>query len=206
MPLMLDIAFFLTSVVLISMSGVMMPGPVTTVAVAKGRESGLAGALIALGHGAVEIPLMILIYLGFAQFFSYEIVRRAIGLAGGLMLGSMGIQMFRTSNYVEEERGGLKLSSVFSGVATTGANPYFYLWWATIGSALVLNSALFGLTGFLLFALVHWSCDLFWYLFISQTVYRSRRLWSPMAHRIVYGVCSAILIVFGVWFTYSAAK
>ncbi|MEM3018099.1 MAG: LysE family transporter [Candidatus Bathyarchaeia archaeon] len=198
MTLMLDIAFFLASVVLISMSGVMMPGPVTAVAVAKGRESGRAGALIALGHGAVEIPLMVLIYLGFAQFFSYEIVRRAIGFAGGLMLGSMGVQMFRARDYIDLEQRGLSLSSLFSGVATTGANPYFYLWWATIGSALVLNSTLFGLTGFFLFALVHWSSDLFWYLFISQTVYRSRG--------IVYGACSAILIVFGAWFVYSAAS
>jgi threonine/homoserine/homoserine lactone efflux protein len=206
MSLMLDIAFFLASVVLISMSGVMMPGPVTAVAVAKGRESGRAGALIALGHGAIEIPLMVLIYFGFAHFFSNMIVRRAMGFAGGLMLGSMGVQMFRARDYVEGGQRGFRFSSLFSGVATTGANPYFYLWWATIGSALVLNSALFGLIGFLLFALVHWSCDLFWYLFISQTVYRSRRLWNPKIHRVVHGVCSAILIVFGAWFIYSAAK
>jgi len=203
---MLDMVLFLASVVVISLSGVMMPGPVTAVTVAKGRESGHAGALIALGHGAIEIPLMILIYLGFAQLFSYEIVRRTIGFVGGLMLGFMGVQMFRARGYVEGEERKLKFSSLFSGVTTTGANPYFFLWWATIGSALVVNSALFGLMGFLLFALVHWSCDFFWYLFISQAVHKSRRLWNPRVHQFVFGVCAAILIVFGVWFVYSAAK
>jgi len=201
-----DIAIFLASVVAISLSGVMMPGPVTTVTVAKGRESGYAGALVALGHGVIEIPLMVLIYLGFAQFFSCEIVKRAIGLVGGLMLGFMGVQMFRAREYVAGEERSLKFSSVFSGVATTGANPYFFLWWATIGSALVVNSTLFGLVGFLLFAVVHWSCDLFWYLFISQAVHKSRRLWTSRVHQIVFGVCAAILIVFGVWFIYSATK
>jgi len=181
-----------------------MPGPVTAATVIKGRKSGNAGALIALGHGVVEIPLMVLIYLGFTQFFSIDVVRRAIGFVGGLMLGYMGLQMFRTKYNIEEMEADIKLGSILSGVVTTGANPYSFLWWATIGSALVINSTLFGLIGFLLFAVVHWSCDFFWDLFVSKAVYSSRSLWNSKIYRIVFGVCSFILIFFGIWFIYSA--
>ncbi len=204
MEYLLNVPFFLASVAIISLSGVLMPGPVTAVTIAKGRSSGNAGALIALGHGVIEIPLMILIYFGFAQFFTYEIVRRTIGFVGGIMLGFMGLQMYRTKDQVERGEKNMNFSSILSGVITTGANPYFFLWWATIGSALVINSALFGLTGFLLFATVHWSIDFFWVLFVSKTVYRSRGLWNPKIHRMVFGICASILIFFGIWFIYSA--
>ena len=64
-----DLLSFLLSVVFVSLSGVMMPGPVFAVTVAKGYRSKVAGVLIALGHGAIEFPLMFLIYFGFTQFF-----------------------------------------------------------------------------------------------------------------------------------------
>jgi len=206
MDFLLNVPVFLASVVIISLSGVMMPGPVMAVTISKGRSNGNAGAMIALGHGIIEIPLMILIYFGFAHFFSYEIVRRVIGFIGGIMLGFMGLQMFKAKDQIGGEERNMKFSSMFSGVVTTGANPYFFLWWATIGSALVINSTLFGLTGFLLFALVHWLCDFFWDLFVSKAVYKSRNLWNLKVHKIVFSVCASILIIFGTWFIYSAIK
>ena len=206
MDFLLNVPVFLASVVIISLSGVMMPGPVMAVTISKGRSNGNAGAIIALGHGIIEIPLMILIYFGFAPFFSYEIVRRVIGFIGGIMLGFMGLQMFKAKDQIGGKERNMKFSSMFSGVVTTGANPYFFLWWATIGSALVINSTLFGLTGFLLFALVHWLCDFFWHLFVSKAVYKSRNLWNSKVHKIVFSVCASILIIFGTWFIYSAIK
>ena len=204
MDFLLNVPLFLASVVVISLSGVMMPGPVMAVTIAKGRESGNAGIFIALGHGVIEIPLMFVIYLGFAQFFVNETVTRVIGLIGGGMLVYMGLQMFRTRYQGIEERKKTSISSLFSGVLTTGANPYFFLWWATIGTVLVINSTLFGLVGFLLFAVVHWLCDFFWCLFVSKAVHKSRKFWNTRMHQIVFGICAAILVVFGVWFVYSA--
>jgi threonine/homoserine/homoserine lactone efflux protein len=123
---LLDVPLFLVSVAIISLSGVMMPGPVMAVTIAKGKSSGNAGALIALGHGIIEIPLMVSIYLGFAQFFAYEIVRRVIGFVGGVMLGFMGAQMFKTKDHVEAGELNMKFNSLFSGIVTTTANPYFF--------------------------------------------------------------------------------
>ncbi len=61
---------FLLSLVGISLSGVMMPGPMFAVTLAKSYKSQLAGTQIALGHAIVEIPLMLLIYFGFGRFIS----------------------------------------------------------------------------------------------------------------------------------------
>jgi len=201
---MLSMLGFLASVIVISLSGVMVPGPVTAVTVAEGRRDGNAGALIAVGHGVVEVPLMVLIYLGFAQLFTCDVARRGIGFAGGLTLGVMGLQMFRVRGGVEPFVGGVRFNSIVSGIAATGSNPYFFLWWATVGSALVATSNIFGLTGFMLFAFTHWLCDFFWYLLISRSVFKSRRLWSLKVQRMVFSICGFTLILFAAWFLYSA--
>jgi len=53
---------FLFTAVVISLSGVMAPGPITAVTIGKGSKSPYAGALIAIGHGIVEFPLMVAIF------------------------------------------------------------------------------------------------------------------------------------------------
>jgi len=66
---------FLLEAVLISLSGVIAPGPVTAVTVGKGTKSPHAGAIIALGHGVVEIPLVILILYGFGDILKITYIK-----------------------------------------------------------------------------------------------------------------------------------
>jgi len=196
-----DLWLFLLSTIFISLTGVMMPGPVFAVTVAKGYREKIAGALIAFGHGVIEFPLMVLIYSGFARFFAFSTTKVAISLIGGLMLIYMGIEMFKAKGRTQEEgKGNLKYGSFMAGVMTTCANPYFFLWWGTIGAALIMTATIFGPMGFLLFAVTHWLCDFIWDLFVSVTIFRSRRLWSKKVHEIVFGACAVVLIGFGVWF------
>ncbi|UCC91018.1 MAG: lysine transporter LysE, partial [Dehalococcoidia bacterium] len=58
---------FLASVAVISLSGVMMPGPAFAVTVAKSYKSPFAGIKVALGHALVEVPVMVLIYRGLTR-------------------------------------------------------------------------------------------------------------------------------------------
>ena len=57
MEFITDFYLFLASVLLISLSGVLMPGPLFAVTVRKAAKSKFSGALIAVGHGIVEFPL-----------------------------------------------------------------------------------------------------------------------------------------------------
>ena len=68
MAFITDPYVFFASVALISMSGVLMPGPLFAVTIEKAAKSKTAGALIAVGHGIVEFPLMFLIFFVLSQF------------------------------------------------------------------------------------------------------------------------------------------
>ena len=60
---------FLFQAMIISLSGVMAPGPITAATIAAGTKSRHSGALIAVGHGIVEFPLMFLILAGIGIIF-----------------------------------------------------------------------------------------------------------------------------------------
>nr|MBC8511894.1 LysE family transporter [Dehalococcoidia bacterium] len=143
------------------------------------------------------------IYFGFAHFFASPEAKKIIGLAGGLMLIFMGAMVFRVTGKAVGEAADLPYGSFITGVIMTGANPYFFLWWATIGVALIATAAEFGIWALLLFAVVHWSCDLVWEQLVSMSVFKTRHLWTQKVQRTVFGICALVLVGFGVWFCFS---
>ncbi|MDI6815425.1 MAG: LysE family transporter [Dehalococcoidales bacterium] len=197
---------FLLSVVVISLSVGMMPGPLSAVTIAKSYKSQFAGAQIALGHAIVEIPLMLLIYFGFARFFQEEMGQLILYLVGGVVLIWLGIGMFKAKARVIGMGKDLPYHSVVAGVVTSAFNPFFILWWATIGSMLIMTSLNFGTTGFALFIPVHWLCDLVWLSFISILIFRTRSLWGRKFQEGLFITCSLLLIGFGGWFLISGLK
>jgi threonine/homoserine/homoserine lactone efflux protein len=199
-----SLGLFLLSAAGISLTGVMLPGPLTAATIVKGYSNKHAGAWIAAGHAVIEIPLIVVIYFVFGRFTRSPQVEMGIYLAGGLMLIYLGFRMFRATSEASGAVGGLPASSFVTGIVITGTNPAFYIWWATVGVALVSGAAKFGLAGVILFTLVHLPCDLAWSEFLSIGTFESRRWWTQKVRRIVFSVCAAILAGFGVWFCLSA--
>ncbi|MCJ7761840.1 LysE family translocator [Candidatus Bathyarchaeota archaeon] len=199
-----DFSLFLASVVLISLSGVMMPGPLFAVTIEKAAKRKTAGVLIALGHGIVEFPLMFLIYYGITQFVIPDAVQITVGLVGGLLMMYMGIQTFRNRKKTDEKIETSRRDSLVAGVWTTAANAGFILWWITIGATLIMNAKNFGLLGFSAFAVVHWLCDLLWYTVVAVVIFKSRRFWTQSVHQAIFIFCFAIFVGFGAWFFSSA--
>jgi threonine/homoserine/homoserine lactone efflux protein len=199
-----DFPLFLASVMLISLSGVLMPGPLFAVTIQKSAKSKVAGALIAVGHGVVEFPLMVLIYFVLSQFTIPTWVQTAVGLVGGGLMISMGIQAFKNRNNQDQATVSLKRDSLLSGVWTTAANAGFILWWLTIGTALVLNAQMFGLAGFGVFAGVHWSIDFLWYAVVGLLIFKSQRFWTKRVHLGVTLFCVGVFLLFDVLFVGSA--
>src|SRR5512134_2879724 len=143
---MIDIDFllFLASVVVISLSGVIVPGPLLGVTIAKCPEGPHAGAWVGLGHGIVEMPLIALIALGFGTVFSSRPFTLAIGLLGGAMLVYLGAGIVRARGALTAGASDLPCRALPAGALATLMNPYFFVWWATVGAALVVKAAAWG--------------------------------------------------------------
>lgn len=192
-----NLLLFLGSVVVISLSGVMMPGPVLAATVTKGYREKHSGLWIGLGHGIVELPLIALIYFGLSSFFEDDRVMMGIGLAGGAMLIFIGQGMLRHRKDASGDERYMPYHPLVVGIITSLSNPYFFLWWATIGAMLISVASGFGSGVVLVFALLHLSCDIFWDWFVSLATYRSRYLWKENTQARIFGTCGLVLIVFG---------
>ncbi|MGO8806090.1 MAG: LysE family transporter [Candidatus Bathyarchaeia archaeon] len=189
---------------MISLSGVLMPGPLFAATIQQATKRKSAGALIAVGHAIVEVPLMFLIYFILTQVAIPTFVQLAVGLIGGLLMVLMGIQTFRTRNKIQENQASQKKDSLFAGIYTTAVNAGFILWWLTIGTTLILNAQLFGLIGVSIFAGIHWLCDLSWYTVTALVIFGSQRFWTARARAGITLFCAAVFIGFGVYFMSSA--
>ena len=190
----------LAGVVVISLSGVMMPGPMFAVTLAKSFKSPWAGVQISLGHAVIEAPLILLIYFGFAHFFENSIVQLVLSILGGGMVIWLGFGMFRARKDVVIQGKDLPYSAFVAGIATTALNPFFLLWWATLGSMLVMRFTEFGVGGLVLFIIVHWLCDFLWLLLVSVIIYKTHSLWGRKVQEWVFIASSLLLAGFGAWF------
>jgi threonine/homoserine/homoserine lactone efflux protein len=199
-----SLGLFLLSAVGISLTGVMFPGPMTAATIAKGYSDKHAGAWITAGHAVVEIPVIAAIYFGLGHLIDSPRVETGIYLAGGLVLMYLGFRMFRVIGGSSDAAGGLPRSPFATGVVITATNPAFYIWWVTVGAALITGATRFGLAGIILFTMVHLPCDLAWSEFVSVSTFKSRRWWTQKTRKIVFRVCAMVLAGFGVWFCLSA--
>lgn len=195
-----ELGAFLLAVGFISLSGVLMPGPVLVAAIAKGYENKHAGAWIAFGHLLVEVPLILLIAVGFKEYLDNIWVKGIVGILGGLILAYMGVKMFMMRSDREVVERAFPGHPIIAGIITTVGNPYFILWWATIGAMLIIEAQVFGALGLLGFIIVHESCDLGWDYFVSYSTYKSKDIWSEKYHKYIFGFCGILLITFGIYF------
>ena len=205
-PLLIaDFMLFLTSVVLISLSGVIMPGPLLAVTFERSSQNKTAGPLIAFGHGLIEIPLILIIYLGLTSAANVGAVQIVVGLVGGLIMIFWGVQIYRKKLQTPQETvEDKKHGALLAGAVATGANPYFIIWWITIGTALIINTELFGLVGFAVFIIIHWLCDFFWYTGVGLAVFKSKKFWTKRVQQFILIFSFTVLVGFGIWFFSSA--
>ena len=203
----MGLLFFLAQVFIISITGALQPGPVTATAITMGTRNRWAGTLMAIGHGIIEFPLMVVIVLGVGMYFKMPNVQIAIGLAGGIFLILMGIQSILSLKIqANVESKSLSSRPVLAGIILSAGNPYFLLWWATVGLALATQATKWGIWAFVLFALTHWSVDLIWLQVLSWASFKGSSLLGQRGLRVVLIFCSAALFGFGLYFIYRAVN
>src|SRR4030043_2120556 len=188
----------LGTVIVTSLSGVMMPGPMFTMTLAQSLKSPWAGVLVSLGHAVIEVPLILLVYFGLANFFQNDIVKLVLSVLGGGMIVWMGYDLFRARKKLAREGKDTSYNAFIAGILMSGLNPFFLFWWATVGS-LLLTSFIdaVGTWGLPFFIVVHWLCDLVWLSLVSFTIFRTHKFWGQRLQEWIFIVLGAALLYFG---------
>jgi threonine/homoserine/homoserine lactone efflux protein len=199
---------------LVGLSGAMMPGPLLVVALARTPAFGpRTGVMVTIGHGIVELATVALLAFGLAALVGEEpMIARVVAVVGGVMLLLMTTMMFlevragikspeSTAAKNTENVGSLKL--IREGMLATISNPYWFVWWGTIGSALVVISLQAGKLGPPVFYVGHILSDLAWYSLITILLWQGKNLLAGRRYHILIGACAVFLLWLGGWFIYS---
>lgn len=216
-------AIFGSSLV-VSLSGALSPGPLTALAVRESVDRGFwAGPALAFGHGVIELLLVIGLALGLNQVLDRDSVTATIALLGGGFLLWLGLrtvfaaptQELRIERRPAEERrrglpppaaGGAVLPPAsagwlaVAGVAVSVGNPFWVAWWATIGTAYIVESLEYGAAGVASFYTAHIITDIAWLSLIAFVLAGGRRIMSRAIYRAVLGACGLFLLALGGWF------
>ncbi len=188
----------LGAVVITSLSGVMMPGPMFAVTISKSLKSPWAGILVSLGHAVVEVPLILLVYFGLREFFQNDIFQFVLSVLGGGMIIWMSYDLFRSRKKIVREGKDTSYNAFVAGILMSGLNPFFLFWWATVGLKLINDfSSAVGAWGMPFFIIVHWLCDLVWLTFISFSIFKTHKFWGERVQEWVFIVLSIALLYFG---------
>lgn len=197
---------FISSFV-IALSGALMPGPLLTATIVGSTQRGFfTGPLIVSGHAILELALIAALLLGLAPYFQLPMVFVITAFAGSVILIWMAFGMFRSLPSLSltlkpDER---RLTNpVLSGILMSASNPYWIIWWATIGLGYIIYSQQYGIMGIVFFFAGHILADLVWYSFISAAISGGKHLLTDRIYRGLVAVCAVFLLVFACYFVYA---
>lgn len=190
---------------MIALSGALVPGPLFTITVAESAKRGfIAGPLIIIGHGILELFMIGLLIFGVTPFLTAPSTRLIISITGGAILIYMGYSLIKSAKgarFLTSAEGGQKgMNPVFSGIVGSISNPYWFIWWITIGLGYLISSLEFGMFGIIVFFIGHIMADFGWYSLISFTVVKGKRLLGDKGYRFLLYACGVFLLGFGAWF------
>ncbi|MDP2861950.1 MAG: LysE family transporter [Desulfobacterales bacterium] len=207
---------------LVALTGAMAPGPLLTYTIIKSAKTAKRGYLMGIwiiaGHALLEMGIIIFLLLGFSFVLKNIFVVRAIGIAGGLILVYFGGSILRdlylgkiSVSFLTSDNGQNNSSSgtvnrglenpVAGGIMISMSNPYWWIWWATIGFAFI---AQFEISfrewpKLVAFFLGHEAGDLIWYLTVSFLAFFGLRRLNKKVYYGILAFCGVFMILFGIY-------
>ncbi|HAY38990.1 MAG TPA: hypothetical protein DCY53_06375 [Desulfobacteraceae bacterium] len=207
---------------LVALTGAMSPGPLLTYTIIKSAKTNRRGYLMGLwiitGHAILEMGIIILLLLGFSFVLKNITVVRIIGVSGGLILILFGASIIRdiikgniSTNFLNSkdelnkdpgliENKGIE-NPIFGGIMVSMSNPYWWIWWATIGFAFMIqfNISFKKWPKLLAFFLGHEAGDLIWYLLVSTLAFFGLRHMNRKAYYGILICCALFMVLFGIY-------
>ena len=198
---------FLATVVIVTASGALMPGPLFAANLLEGTKGGAkSGFMISVGHMLVELPLVMLIGVGISSLLNLPSFSTVVGLIGGsalILFGAFQMRDVTRSSFNVEAIEDTKVQkrSLMLGVGLTGLNPFFIVWWLTVGLGLVVQAVELGaLLGVFIMYLSHVWMDYAWLTGTAYLSARGKTLLKARGYRLLLAGLALLLVYFGVGF------
>ena len=206
---MIQVVEFALVVIIISTSGVMSPGPLFAANISYGLRGGVkSGMKMAIGHTIVEFPLVMLLGIGALSLEIFPEFRILISAFGAVTLFVFAIMQIRT--VLQGKKDTITKSRqhpIVTGIAFSALNPFFIIWWLTIGLKLITDAMLiWAFTGILIVFVMHIWMDFVWMGGVAFLASKSTQIMSNRNYKALMIVLNIMLIYFGITFLLDIAS
>lgn len=198
-------------IVLTTASGALAPGPMFAANILYGSKHGArSGLAFSIGHTIVEFPLILLLGLGLLGIAAQPSIASSIGVVGGMALITFGVYQMKgalSSRRVDRDPavGGVGRGALAVGVIFTAFNPFFIVWWLSVGSRLVLEALIFAsLTGIVILFVSHIWMDYLWLTSVAYLAKKGTDIVGARGYRGLLAVFGVVMIYFGYVFLAAA--
>lgn len=203
----MDLLTLVAMVMVVTASGALAPGPLFFATIAHGTKSGAkSGLIFSIAHTIVEFSLVIALALGLLSVANEPTIKLIIGMVGGAALLVFGVLQIRNSLFsksnVQQSKGGIPSKNpLMLGLIFTGLNPYFIIWWLTLGTPLIIESLAFAsLAGVIIMYIAHVWIDYAWLTSIAYLAKKGTNVLGTRGYRVLMIIFSLALIYYGLYF------
>jgi threonine/homoserine/homoserine lactone efflux protein len=208
---LIELLLFIATSFAVGLTGALVPGPMLTVTISDSLQKGfIAGPMVVLGHFIAELSIIILIFAGLGLFISSSTAVFIIGTLGGFIMLLMGYRIIGSNPFNKiqiKEDTSSSYGPVLNGILTSLTNPFFFIWWATIGWAFMFKglelAGIFGVVGFLI---GHWASDMSWFSLVSFFTSRGSNIMTEKHYKVLMNLSGVFLMILGVYFMLNAQK
>ena len=194
---------FTILVIIVSVSGVMAPGPLFAANVSYGLKGGAkTGIKMAIGHTIVELPLVILLGIGVFSLEIFPEFRTIISILGAITLFVFATIQIKTVLRKEKiKTSNPKQGPLIAGILLSALNPFFIIWWLSIGFKLISDAMiLWSFGGILIMFVLHIWMDFVWLGAVSFFASKSSGILSNRNYKVLMLGISGMLVYFGITF------
>jgi threonine/homoserine/homoserine lactone efflux protein len=205
-----------------ALSGALSPGPFLVYTITKSiqdhKRGYLVGFLVIIGHALLELCIMLLIMFGLSFVLQNRTVISVISIAGCGFLLFFGITLIidvargkvdtgfleKAAHQTQTVPAGKKKAldnPVIGGILVSMSNPYWWIWWASIGSIFMARYQIVptDLPKMTAFYTGHEAGDLIWYVPVSIMAYLGRSRLNKKIYSFILILCGAFMALFGVY-------
>jgi threonine/homoserine/homoserine lactone efflux protein len=202
-------------IILVSVSGVFSPGPLLFANLALSKYGGCwSGIKIAIGHTIIELPVIILLSLPFVVFSPVNMIfsiMKIISFIAGAFLIVFGIfyvvRIIRANDSPHSDIYSYRIENPYlAGIMFTSLNPFFIVWWTTVGVKLISDSiSLLGHpAGIAFLFFVHIWMDYAWLGLSSYLAIRGFNILRSEYHRYITMLLTVPLFYYGIYFVWGS--
>lgn len=196
--------------ILISLSGALSPGPLTiaTISISFKRDW-KTGLFSSTGHMLIELPyliLLIFLYYSIINFFENDFFRKSFIIFIVFFIFLFSFFMIKDALYSKiNDKINIKIHNPFLvGIIFTGMNPYFLIWWATVGFPIISLVIKYQFPfSFIVMYISHIWLDYAWLTGLSAVTSISKKFIGNKTYKIIIILLASFLIYIAIKFIFN---